>query len=162
MGGRPTPNKAQAVQARKARAWYSWILDFVTAWPYKENNTPQKEAEEEGGGERGEARRIASSNIRHEVWSVEGMLQCRRCARTFGKADLPTSSCYETCSGTAVGRALAALTGNVNYVWADFARPAIELIKMGAHMVRASRVPEVAVDWRQLESFTETPEGRQA
>ena len=47
------PNKAQAVQARKTLAWYSWILDFVTAWPYKDNNMSQKEAEEEGRGNEG-------------------------------------------------------------------------------------------------------------
>ena len=74
------------------------------------------------------------------------MLQCRRCARTFGKGELPTSSHYETCKGMAGGRALAALTGNVNYAWADFAIAASELIKKGARMGRSTRVPDIAVE----------------
>ena len=89
-----------------------------------------------------------------------GPTKCRRCARTFGKGELQASHCYEACKGTAGGRALAALTGNVNYIWADFALPAIELIKQGAAEVRIPLVPEIAVGWGQLQPFMCSAEGR--
>ena len=153
------PNKAYGTQVRKARAWYKWILDFVTAWPYKENSNHEGGEEKEREGRRREER-DTSSNIRHEIWRIEGELKCRRCARTFGKGDLPANCGYETCNGTAAGRALAALTGNVNYAWAEFALPAIEMIKKGARLVRSAGVPEIAVDWGRLGFLAESIEGR--
>ena len=155
------PNGAYAGQAKRARGWYRWALDFVTAWPFEGGGT-SKEEEETGQRTREHSVRHMSSNIRHEIWRIEGALRCRRCAREFGQGDLQAGHSYETCKGTAAGRALAALTGNINYMWADFALPAIRLIKQGAVIVKATKVPEVSVDWNQLDGFTATAEGRHA
>ena len=155
------PNVAYAVRARKARSWYRWVLDFVTSWPY-EGGRARKEEEGQEQRAREQEGRPPPNNIRHEIWRVEGSLRCRRCAREFGKGGLQPGHAYETCKGTASGRALAALTGNVNHLWADFAIDAIKLLKQGAELVRATKVPEIAVDWSQLEEYMGTAEGRQA
>ena len=153
------PNKGFAGQAKKARACYRWVLDFATAWPYE----PREEGKEEEDVEqraREPRERPTPTNIRHEVWKIEGRLKCRRCSRDFGRGDLQAANAYESCKGTAAGRALAALTGNINYVWADYASPYLNLVKKGAVLVKAAKVPELVVDWSQLEVFSGTAEGR--
>ena len=155
------PNRGFAGHAKKARAWYRWVLDFATTWPYE---LWEKSKEEEDVGERARepGEKQKATNIRHEVWRIEGRMKCRRCARDFGRGDLQAANAYESCKGTAAGRALAALTGNINYVWADYALPYIDLVKKGAALVKAAKVPELVVDWNQLEVFSGTVEGRHA
>ena len=103
-------------------------------WPYED---AQQEKEEMEPRQREGGELSPSSNIEHELWNVYGTIKCRRCARTFGEGEFQASRCYETCKGIVGGTALAALTGNANYMWADFALLAIDLIKQGSLEVSA-------------------------
>ena len=153
------PNKGYGVHATRAQKWYRWVIDFISAWPYEEY---KKKKGEDGKGEGGRTSGIqcAGVNVKHEIWTRNSALTCRRCARVFGKGELQVGHKYETCKGTAVGRALALLTGNANHLWAQYAIPAMDMIKQGSSVIRAPKVPEIAVVWGKLEGFLGTVEGR--
>ena len=102
----------------------------------------------------------AGVNVKHEIWMRNNALTCRRCARDLGRGELQVGHKYETCKGTAAGRALALLTGNTNHLWVQYAIPAMDMIRQGSRVIRAPKVPEIAVVRGKLEGFLETVEGR--
>ena len=152
-------NKGFGAHATRAQRWYKWVIDFISTWPYEEYKKKKGEEETEEDA-RFEGTQGAGVNVKHEIWMQNGALTCRRCARVLGRGELQVPHKYETCKGTAAGRALALLTGNTNHLWAQYAIPAMDMIRKGASVIRAPKVPEIAIEWAKLEGFLETVEGR--
>ena len=156
------PTRGYYAHLRRAHSWYKWVLDFITDWPYKEEKQERekKEEEEEEGRNNKAGRREASTVIKHEVWRTGRKLLCRRCARQLGEGELDPVHRYEPCNGTAAGRGLAKVTGNVNHLWMECAIPATRMLQQGAFLVQVSAIPEARIDRERIQEFANTVEGR--
>ena len=153
------PAAAFRAQAAKALAWLKWAARYASNWV---NDTETVEGARASRPHVAEVQRqefdFGDAHLRHEVWAVGSRTICRRCGVSRqlpgGHAEILPSKC----EGTAAGRAAARTTGNINYIWAQFALSRAELMKKGGRLKSATRPPKWLVDPGRLEEAAGNPE----
>ena len=153
------PAAAFRAQAAKALTWLKWVARYAAHWV---KDTAALEGTLARRPCRAEVQKpefdFGDTHLSHEVWAIGGSMVCRRCGvgRQFpgGHAVILPRKC----EGTAAGRAAARTTGNINYMWTQFALTRAELMVRGGRLLSAKGPPKWLVDPGRLPEAAETPE----
>ncbi len=155
------PSSTFAAQIRRATAWARWVISSLSAW--QRDIEPQQDDNLRAARLRlrADARTMGGARgLPHEIWVSKSVLQCRRCAREAPAQAEHKPFLMEPCRGSAAGRALAAATGNINYVWLRMSIGLKRMIARGGRIMPGPAIPESCVDVERLDELAQGDQQR--
>ena len=141
-------------QLTRIMRWLKWILKYTAEWTEDVEGQDKEETAENEAGLRirtEEADEGTAGALGHELWKCRGEMTCRRCNGSWKVGeDREATAVSRKCGGCAAGRAATQSTGNINYIWAVYARSETTMCEKGAQLVSAPVPPKWMIQPRRI------------
>ncbi len=157
---REAPSSTFASQIKRATAWARWIVSSLSSWQRDIDPKQKEDLRASRLRTKGLTTGGTGRGLPHEIWADRTSLQCRRCAREAPREADHKPFLMEACRGSAAGRALAASTGNINYIWHRMSIGIKRMVSKGGRVLPGPAIPESCIDAERLDELAQGDEQR--